>query len=45
MMEEFSSLFPDGRPSRGKMHVRFREMLSLQELIREVGLEYFATYL
>jgi hypothetical protein len=39
MVEEFSSLFPDGRPSRGSMQVRFREMLSLQELIREVDLQ------
>jgi hypothetical protein len=39
MVEEFSALFPDGRPSRGRMHVRFREMLSLQDLIRDVELQ------
>ena len=33
--QEFSSLFPDGRPSRGRLHIRLREMLSLQELLQE----------
>jgi hypothetical protein len=33
--QEFSSQFPDGRPSRGRMHIRLREMLSLQELLQE----------
>jgi hypothetical protein len=35
----FSSLFPDGRPSRGRMHVTFRESLTLQELQHEVARE------
>ena len=35
----FSSLFPDGRPSRGRMHVTFRESLTLQELLHEAGRE------
>jgi hypothetical protein len=38
-VESFSSLFPDGRPSRGRMHVTFRESLTLQELLREAGRE------
>ncbi len=37
--QEFSSPFPDGRPSRGRMHIRLREMLSLQELLQEAGRE------
>jgi Contractile injection system tube protein len=39
LVEEFSSLSPDGRPSRGRMHVRFRERLSLEELLRELNLQ------
>ena len=35
----FRSLFPDGRPSRGRMHVRFRESLTLQQLLQEAGRE------
>ena len=35
----FSSVFPDGRPSRGQMHVAFRESLTLQELLHEAGRE------
>ena len=38
-VESFSSLFPDGRPSRGQMHVTFRESLTLQELLQEAGRE------
>ena len=38
-VESFSSLFPDGRPSRGRMHVTFRESLTLQELLQEAGRE------
>jgi len=37
--QEFSSLFPDGRPSRGRMHIRLKEMLSMQELLQEAGRE------
>jgi hypothetical protein len=37
--QEFRSLFPDGRPSRGRMHIRLREMLSLQELLQEAERE------
>jgi hypothetical protein len=29
MVEEFISLFPDGRPSRAKMHVTFKEMFEM----------------
>ena len=35
----FRSMFPDGRPSRGKMHVTFRESLTLQQLLQEAGRE------
>ncbi len=35
----FRSLFPDGRPSRGRMHVTFRESLTLQQLLQEAGRE------
>jgi contractile injection system tube protein len=38
-VESFISLFPDGRPSRGRMHVTFRESLTLQELLQEAGRE------
>jgi contractile injection system tube protein len=34
-MQSFSALFSDGRPSRGRMHVVFRECLTLQELLQE----------
>jgi hypothetical protein len=33
--EAFRSLFSDGRPSRGQLHVAFRESLTLQELVQE----------
>jgi hypothetical protein len=35
----FASLFPDGRPSRGQMHVTFRESLTVQELLHQAGRE------
>lgn len=38
-VESFRSLFPDGRPSRGHMHVTFRESLTLQELLQEAERE------
>ena len=38
-VESFRSLFPDGRPSRGRMHVAFRESLTLQELVEEADRE------
>jgi hypothetical protein len=38
-VESFSSLFPDGRPSRGRMRVTFRESVTLQELLQEAGRE------
>jgi hypothetical protein len=38
-VEAFSSLFPDGRPSRGQLHVAFREYLTLQELEQEAARE------
>lgn len=34
MTEEFVSLFPDGRPSRGKAHVTFKETEQLQQMIK-----------
>jgi len=37
VVQEFSSLFPDGRPSRGRMHIRLKEMLTLRELLQEAG--------
>ena len=39
LREEFSSLFPDGRPSRGRMHVKFREMKTLEQLLAEQNLQ------
>jgi hypothetical protein len=36
MAEEFSSLFPDGRPSVGKMHATFKEFEAVEQLIEEV---------
>lgn len=38
-VEEFRSVFPDGRPSRGRMHVVFRESLTLAQLEQEAGRE------
>jgi hypothetical protein len=38
-VESFSSLFPDGRPSRGQMRVTFRESVTLEELLQEAGRE------
>jgi len=35
----FRSLFPDGRPSRGRVQVTFRESLTLQQLLQEAGRE------
>jgi hypothetical protein len=32
MVEEVISLFPDGRPSRAKMYVTFKEYVSLKEM-------------
>ncbi len=36
MAEEFSLLFPDGRPSVGKMHATFKEHEEVEQLIEEV---------
>ncbi|HEY7187817.1 MAG TPA: hypothetical protein VH436_14775 [Vicinamibacterales bacterium] len=38
-VETFRSLFADGRPSRGRMHVVFRERRTLQQLEQEAGQE------
>ena len=38
-VESFRSLFPDGRPSRGRMRVTFRESQTLEELLREADRE------
>lgn len=32
MTEEFCSLFSDGRPSLGKMHISFKEVCTLEEM-------------
>lgn len=37
--EKFRSVFPDGRPSRGRMHLVFRESLTLAQLQQEAGRE------
>lgn len=39
LKQDFTSLFPDGRPSRGRMHVRFRERKSLQDLQDDLNRE------
>lgn len=36
-VESLGSLHPDGRPSRGRMRVEFRESRTLQELLQEAG--------
>jgi hypothetical protein len=36
-MRKFSSSFSDGRPSRGQMHVTFKEFQTLEELLRELN--------
>jgi hypothetical protein len=38
-VEEFRSVFSDGRPSRGRLRVVFREHRTLAELEREAGRE------
>lgn len=38
-VEEFRSVFPDGRPSRGRLHVVFRESRTLAQLEQEVRRE------
>lgn len=38
-VEEFRSLFPDGRPSRGRMLAVFRESRTLQQLQQEAALQ------
>jgi hypothetical protein len=37
--QEFTKLFPDGRPSRGRMHVRFTEMKTVAQLLQEQNRE------
>jgi hypothetical protein len=39
LVEEFRSLFPDGRPSRGRMHVVFRESRTVEQLQQELALQ------
>lgn len=39
LKQDFISLFPDGRPSRGRMHVRFKERKSLQDLQDDLNRE------
>jgi hypothetical protein len=36
-VEEFRSVFLDGRPSRGRMHVVFRESRTVAQLLQEAG--------
>ena len=38
-VEEFRSVFPDGRPSRGRLHVVFRESRTLEQLEEEIRRE------
>jgi hypothetical protein len=38
-VQSFSALLADGRPSRGRMHVAFRESLTVEQLLREAGLQ------
>ena len=38
-VEEFRSVFPDGRPSRGRMHVVFRESRTVTQLLQEAALQ------
>jgi hypothetical protein len=38
-VEEFRSLFPDGRPSRGRLRVVFRESRSVEQLLQEAALQ------
>jgi hypothetical protein len=38
-LESFGSALPDGTPSRGRMHVTFRERLTLEELLVEAERE------
>lgn len=37
VVEEFRSLFPDGRPSRGRLHVVFRESRTVEQLLQEAA--------
>jgi len=39
MAEEIISLFPDGRPSRARMHVTFKEMRTQADLLQEENRE------
>jgi hypothetical protein len=39
LVEEFRSVFTDGRPSRGRMHVVFRESRTLAQLQQEAALQ------
>jgi hypothetical protein len=39
VLESISSLFPDGRPSRGHLRVTFKELLTVEELLQEAGLQ------
>jgi Contractile injection system tube protein len=38
-VESFGALLADGRPSRGRMRVAFRESLTVQELLHQAGLQ------
>lgn len=38
-VEEITSLFPDGRPARARLHATFREMRTLAELQEELARE------
>ena len=37
LVEEFRSVFPDGRPSRGRMQVVFRESRTVAQLLQEAA--------
>jgi hypothetical protein len=38
-VEEFRSLFPDGRPSRGRVIAVFRESRTVQQLLQDAALQ------
>jgi hypothetical protein len=39
VVDEFRSVFPDGRPSRGRMHVVFRESRTAAQLLQDLERE------
>jgi hypothetical protein len=39
LVEKFRAVFPDGRPSRGRMHVVLRESRTVEQLQQELALQ------